>query len=169
MSLKVIASLNEAREIEANLVAEATRLETELQEVQRQILLKRGAIQALEALISTPDISVVSVSEGSAVSDSTSGRSARSTKGEMRERRRIVGLLLCERGGTTVNELLPAVNERLGKAIKAHHLRNVLKKFTSDFVKGEEHGVWELTAEALVRYSSDGFVDIDSESDSETS
>lgn len=170
MSSKVIASLNEAREIEASLVAEAARLETELQEIQRQILLKRGAIQALEALISTPDVSVVLTSGGGDIaSESSSGRSARSTKEEMRERRRIVGLLLYEKGGATVNDLLPTVNERLGKNIKPHHLRNVLKKFTSDFVKGEEHGVWELTEEAKTRYSTDLFGEIDSESDSETS
>ena len=170
MSSKVIESLNEARESEAQLLAEAAMLEARLQEIQTQILLKRGAIQALESLIDVSislDSSVFS--DTTATSQEMGGRSARSTKGEMRERRKVVASLLYEKGGATVSDLLPEGVERLGKDIKPHHLRNVLKKFTSDFVKGEEHGVWLLSEDAYSRYSSDNFGDIDSESDSETS
>ena len=170
MSSKVIESLNEARETEAQLLAEAEMLEARLQEIQTQILLKRGAIQALESLI---DSAVSLESSGGAGGFSgaqeVGGRSARSTKEEMRERRKIVAMLLYEKGGATVSDLLPDVIERLGKDIKPHHLRNVLKKFTSDFVKGEEHGVWLLSDDAQIRYSSIDFEDVDSESDSETS
>ena len=170
MSSKVLESLNEARETEAKLLAEAEMLETRLQEIQTQILLKRGAIQALESLVdSTGTLRESSGSNGILESSEGSGRSARSTKEEMRERRKIVGLLLYEKGGATVSDLLPDVVERLGKEIKPHHLRNVLKKFTSDFVKGEEHGVWLLSDEAKNRYSTIDFDDVDSESDSETS
>ena len=170
MSSKVLESLNEARETEANLLAEAEMLEARLQEIQTQILLKRGAIQALESLIDTTgSLESSSGSGGISESQEGSGRSARSTKEEMRERRKVVAALLYEKGGATVSDLLRDVVDRLGKEIKPHHLRNVLKKFTSDFVKGEEHGVWLLSDEAKNRYSTIDFDDVDSESDSETS
>ena len=169
MSSKVIESLKEAREAEAYLMAEAESLQARLQEVQTQILLNKGAIQALESLIDGSVPSGFMRHRGGLASVSnTTGRSSRSTKEEMRERRRVVARLLFEKGGSTVSDLLPEVVERLGRDIKPHNLRNVLKKFESDFVRGEEHGVWLLSEDARERYAYGSEDELESESESET-
>ena len=149
---------------------ERVRLAKEaLKKAQEQLLLQQGAIKMLEELLQPSDINVPLLSgfQGEQV-PSDNRRAKRSTKGEMQVRRRIVTKVLFEHGNSTANEILPFVNGILSYDLKIHHLRNVLKKFTSDFVKGEEHGVWCLTDSARVRYMSEGS-DQFSEDDSSSS
>ena len=135
---------------------EKVRLAKEaLKAAQEQLLLQQGAIKMLEELLQPID-QVGSLSGFQAGQIYNGNRRAkRSTKGEMQVRRRIVTKVLFEQGNSTANEILPIVNGILSYDLKIHHLRNVLKKFTSDFIKGEEHGVWCLTESARVRYMSD--------------
>ena len=149
---------------------EKVRLAKEaLKTAQEQLLLQQGAIKMLEELLQPVDISgpLLSGFQGEQVS-AGNRRAKRSTKGEMQVRRRIVTKVLFEHGNSTANEILPIVNGLLSYDLKIHHLRNVLKKFTSDFEKGEEHGVWCLTESATLRHMSDSN-DYFSEDDSSSS
>ena len=136
---------------------EKVRLAKEaLKTAEEQLLLQQGAIKMLEELLQPIDVNTSSLSGFESEQVPTSNRRAkRSTKGEMQIRRRIVTKILFENGNSTANEILPLVNTQLSYDLKIHHLRNVLKKFTSDFVSGEEHGVWCLTESAKMRHMSD--------------
>ena len=149
---------------------EKVRLAQEaLKTAQEQLLLQQGAIKMLEELLQPVDVNSTSFTgfESEQVPDSNR-RAKRSTKGEMQIRRRIVIKVLFENGNSTANEMLPLVNDQLSYDLKIHHLRNVLKKFTSDFVSGEEHGVWCLTESARMKHMSDS-KDYSSEDDSSSS
>ena len=140
-----------------------------LKTAQEQLLLQQGAIKMLEELLQPIDVNTTSLSGFDSDRASESSRRAkRSTKGEMQIRRRVVTKILFENGNSTANEMLPLVNAQLSYDLKIHHLRNVLKKFTSDFVSGEEHGVWCLTESARLKHMSDSS-DYSSEDDSSIS
>ena len=159
--MRVVASLREARLLEGQLLTRVSELEREIATVREQLLRQQGAISALEGLLTDHDrISNISSSTSSM---GELGRSPRSTKEEMQNRRTVVARILLQRGSCSANELLPIVCEELGYSLKIHHLRNVLKKYTSDFVKGDDHGVWQLSDSAKDFYS------IENELDSEES
>lgn len=149
---------------------EKVRLAKEaLKIAQEQLLLQQGAIKMLEELLEPVDVNLTLVSGFESDREPVSNRRAkRSTKGEMQVRRRIVTKILFENGNSTANEMLPLVNAQLSYDLKIHHLRNVLKKFTSDFVSGQDHGVWCLTESAKVKHISDSN-DYSSEDDSSSS
>ena len=149
---------------------EKVRLAQEaLKTAQEQLLLQQGAIKMLEELLQPIDVNADSFSgfEAGRVPD-VNRRAKRSTKGEMQIRRRVVTKILFENGNSTANEMLPLVNAQLSYDLKIHHLRNVLKKFTSDFISGEEHGVWCLTESARMKHMSESN-DYSSEDDSSSS
>ena len=117
---------------------EKVRLAQEaLKTAQEQLLLQQGAIKMLEELLQPVDVNSSSFTGFESEQVSASNRRAkRSTKGEMQIRRRIVTKILFENGNSTANEMLPLVNAQLSYDLKIHHLRNVLKKFTSDSSRG---------------------------------
>ena len=55
-------------------------------------------------------------------------RAARATKAEMSHRKKVVALILKDKGDLTPKNLNPMVDEALGKPLEAHHLRAVLRR-----------------------------------------
>ena len=149
---------------------EGVRLAKEaLQAAQEQLLLQQGAIKMLEELLQSSDVNPhnnVGVVVGA--SSVNSRRAKRSTKRELQIRKRAAHKILIENGDSTANDMLPEVNALLPYDLEINHLRNVLKKFTSDFKKGEDHGVWCLTDSARTNFVSDssGYSDDDESSSS---
>ena len=147
--------LQDAKEKERAL-KESVRLAKEaLQAAQEQLLLQQGAIKMLEELLQSSEMHSQN-NVGSALQASSGGnrRAKRSTKREMQIRKRAAIKILFENGDSTANDMLPYVNALLPYDLEINHLRNVLKKFTSDFQKGGEHGVWCLTDSSRVNFMS---------------
>lgn len=149
---------------------ESVRLAKEaLQAAQERLLLQQGAIKMLEELLQSSSMSPDSI-VGSALGASSvnNRRAKRSTKREMQIRKRAAIKILFENGDSTANDMLPEVNALLPYDLEINHLRNVLKKFTSDFKKGEDHGVWCLTDSARTNFvsNSSGYSDDDESSSS---
>ncbi len=166
MSIRVSASLRDARLREGQLLSRVSQLELELASVREDLLRQQGAVFALEGLLTDRDRG--SIRSGSSPVVSELGRSPRSTKEEMQNRRQVVARILFQKGSCTANELLPFVCDELGYELKIHHLRNVLKKYTSDFIKGEDHGVWQLSESAKDFYSIEFEWDSEESESSET-
>ncbi len=164
------AQLEEEKAKEQQLEETVRTLEMELANVKAELLRQQGAVAMLEKMMLSGAVSAgISDSQVGSQADSANRRAKRSTKKEMQVRRRIVIKVLSEQGSSTANEILPTVNELLGYDLKIHHLRNVLKKFTSSFKKGEDHGVWCLTESALQNQGLDGFGDSDESESGEDS
>jgi hypothetical protein len=164
MSMQV--RLQQEKEKEQELKEQVRLAQEALKGLQEQLLIQQGAIKMLEELLQYSPINTVnskqSSSEGASLENQ---RARRSTKDDMQVRKRAVIKVLFENGNCTANEMLTEVNALLPYDIKIHHLRNVLKKFTSEFEKGEDHGVWCLTNDARNKYASQG----DDYSDDESS
>ena len=172
MSIVIQNRLDVERNKEQALHKKMHELEQELSSVREELLRQQGAVKMLESLLEPSVDSGVNSLHSSPTTllnlDASNARAKRSTKDEMRNRRRIVARVLFEMGSCTANEMLDQVNAELDDKMKIHHLRNVLKKFTSDFEKGDEHGVWELSSVLREKLQSEGFDQYEFSEDSDT-
>lgn len=94
-------------------------------------------------------------------------RAARATKAEMSQRKKVVALILKDKGDLTPKDLNPMVDEALGKPLEAHHLRAVLRRFDDIFETKKEHGLWGLTEQGY-RFCEQ-FLDEDEDTSEENS
>ena len=94
-------------------------------------------------------------------------RAARATKAEMSHRKKIVALILRDKGDLTPKDLNPLVDEALGKPLEPHHLRAVLRRFSDIFETKKEHGLWGLTEQGY-RFCQQ-FIDEDEDTSEENS
>ena len=94
-------------------------------------------------------------------------RAARATKAEMSHRKKIVALILRDKGDLTPKDLNPLVDEALGKPLEPHHLRAVLRRFSDIFETKKEHGLWGLTEQGY-RFCEQ-FLDEDEDTSEENS
>ena len=92
-------------------------------------------------------------------------RAARATKAEMSHRKKVVALILKDKGDLTPKDLNPMVDEALGKPLEAHHLRAVLRRFDDIFETKKEHGLWGLTEQGY--HFCEQFLDEDEDTSEE--
>jgi hypothetical protein len=147
------------------------RLESEIRDKQEELLRCQGKILAFEELLKN---SASVFGAGYTVGSHGFGdnrpsdlkaikeRAPRTTKKEMERRRQMVGLTFHRHGDLSAKELQPLVEELLGYEMEPHHLRAVLRKFTQDFIKKDDHGIWGLTTNPVDQIGSWEEEDFDS-------
>ena len=94
-------------------------------------------------------------------------RAARATKVEMSHRKKVVALILKDKGDLTPKDLNPMVDDSLGKPLESHHLRAVLRRFSDIFETKKEHGLWGLTEQGY--QFCEQFIDEDEDTSEENS
>jgi hypothetical protein len=137
-------------------------LKQEIKNKQEELLRCQGKILAYEELLKSSssgffygDSEMFAVRGNNRLSElkGVKERAPRTTKKEMERRRLMVGKVFFQHGDLSAKELQPLVEELLGYPMEPHHLRAVLRKFSTDFIQKNDHGIWGLKEDVATDFS----------------